>query len=111
MGDDTRKAVSGYRDAMTYVLQLTGPSSPDRPRMDASLLKSLHFMMVGHDLATNPGQWRPGAVWVRDGAGNPVYEAPDRDVVEPLIDEFITCVNNSPGATVITAAMAHRTSR
>ena len=105
--EDTRKAVSGYRDAITYVLQLTGPSSPDRPRMDASLLKSLHFIMVGHDLATNPGQWRPGAVWVRDGAGNPVYEAPDRDVVEPLIDEFITCVNDSPGATLITAAMAH----
>ena len=95
--DDTRRAVSGYRDAMTYVLQLTGPSSPDRPRMDASLLKSLHFIMVGHDLATHPGQWRPGAVWVRDGAGNPVYEAPDRDIVEPLIDEFITCVNDSPG--------------
>ena len=75
--------------------------------MDASLLKSLHFMMVGHDLSTNPGQWRPGAVWVHDGAGNPVYEAPDRDVVEPLIDELITCVNESPGTTVITAAMAH----
>ena len=105
--EDTRKAVSGYRDALTYVLQLTGPSSPDRPRMDASLLKSLHFMMVGHDLSTNPGHWRPGPVWVRDGAGNPVYEAPDRDVVEPLIDELIICVNDSPGATLITAAMAH----
>ena len=105
--EDTRRAVSGYRDAMTYVLQLTGPSSPDRPRMDASLIKSLHFMMVGHDLSTNPGRWRPGAVWVRDGAGNPVYAAPDRDVVEPLIDELITCVNDSPGPTLITAAMAH----
>ena len=105
--EDTRRAVSGYRDAMTYVLQLTGPSSPDRPRMDASLLKSLHFMMVGHDLTTHPGQWRPGAVRVRDGAGNPVYEAPDRDIVEPLIDEFITCVNDSPAPTLIGAAMAH----
>ena len=105
--EDTRRAVSGCRDAMTYVMQLTGHSSLDRPRMDASLLKSLHFMMVGHDLSTNPGHWRPGAVWVRDGAGNPVYEAPDRDVVEPLIDELITCVNDSPGATLITAAMAH----
>ena len=105
--EDTRRAVSGYRDAMTYVLQLTGPSSPDRPRMDASLLKSLHFMMVGHDLTTHPGQWRPGAVWVRDGAGNPVYEAPDRDIVEPLIEELIAFVNNSPAPTLIGAAMAH----
>ena len=105
--EDTRRAVSGYRDAMTYVLQLTGPSSPDRPRMDASLLKSLHFMMVGHDLTTHPGQWRPGAVWVRDGAGNPVYEAPDRDAVEPLIDELVACVNDRPAPTLIGAAMAH----
>ena len=105
--EDTRRAVSGYRDAMTYVLQLTGPSSPDRPRMDASLLKSLHFMMVGHDLTTHPGQWRPGAVRVRDGAGNPVYEAPDRDIVEPLIEELIAFVNNSPAPTLIGAAMAH----
>ena len=105
--EDTRRAVSGYRDAMTYVLQLTGPSSPDRPRMDASLLKSLHFMMVGHDLTTHPGQWRPGAVRVRDGAGNPVYEAPDRDIVEPLIEEVIAFVNNSPAPTLIGAAMAH----
>ena len=105
--EDTRRAVSGYRDAMTYVLQLTGPSNPDRPRMDTSLLKSLHFMMVGHDLSTNPGRWRPGAVWVRDGAGNPVHEAPDRDVVESLINELITCVNNSPVPELVAAAMAH----
>ena len=105
--EDTRSAISGYRDAMTYVLQLTGPSSPDRPRMDASLLKSLHFIMVGHDLSINPGRWRPGAVWVRDGAGNPVYETPDRGVVEPLIDELIASGNDSPGPALIAAAMAH----
>ena len=105
--EGTRKAVTGYRDAMTYVLQLTHPDRPDAPGMDASLLKSLHFIMVGHDLSTNPGQWRPGAVWVRDGAGNPVYEAPDRDVVEPLIDELIACVNDSAGPALVTAAMAH----
>ena len=105
--EDTRMAVSGYRDAMTYVMQLTGPSNPDRPTMDASLLKSLHFMMVGHDLSSNPGQWRPGAVWVRDGAGNPVYEAPDREVVEPLIDELIDYLNDADNPALIAAAMAH----
>ena len=105
--EDTRRAVSGYRDAMTYVLQLTGPSSPDEPRMDASLLKSLHFMMAGHDLTKHPGRWRPGAVWVHDGAGNLVYEAPDRDVVEPLIDELVASVNDSAAPALIAAAMAH----
>ncbi len=105
--EGTRMAVWGYRDAMTYVMQLTGLSNPDRPPMDASLLKSLHFMMVGHDLSTNPGQWRPGAVWVRDGTGSPVYDAPDRDVVEPLIDEFIAHVNASGDPAEVAAAMAH----
>ena len=111
--EETRMAVSGYRDAMTYVMQLTGPSNPDRPAMDASLLKSLHFMMVGHDLSTNPGQWRPGAVWVRDGTGSPVYEAPDCDVVEPLIDELIVYMSGMSGSdgsadpALVAAAMAH----
>ncbi len=105
--EETRRAVSGYRDAMTYVLQLTGSSSPDKPRMDTSLLKSLHFMMVSHDLTKHPGQWRPGAAWVQDSTGNPVYEAPDRDVVEPLLDELIVSVNDRPGPAVIAAAMAH----
>ena len=105
--EDTRLAVAGYRDAMTYVLQLTRPSSPDQPGMDISLLKSLHFMMVGHDLSANPGQWRSGAVWVRDGSGNPVYEAPDRDLVDPLIEELIADVNDRADAALIAAAMAH----
>ena len=107
VSEETRRAVSGYRDAMTYILQLTDPDRSDSPRMDTSLLKSLHFIMVGHDLSTNPGQWRPGAVWVRDGAGNPVYEAPDRHAVEPLIDELITSVNDQSDPALIAAAMAH----
>ena len=124
----TRMAVVGYRNAMTYVLQLTRPPRPvglrtdndhidrphpvepprpERPRMDASLLKALHFMMVGHDLSANPGQWRPGTVWVQDGAGNAVYEAPDRDVVEPLVDQLVAVVNEEPDPAVVAAAMAH----
>ena len=105
--EDTRMAVSGYRDAMTYVMRLTGPSRNEEPIMDASLLKSLHFMMAGHDLSTNPGQWRSGAVWVRDSTGNPVYEAPDRDDLETLINELIAQVNDRADPALVAAAMAH----
>lgn len=105
--EDTRMAVSGYRDAMTYIMLLTGPLRNEEPSMDVSLLKSLHFMMVGHDLSTNPGQWRSGAVWVRDGTGSPVYEAPDRDAVEALIDELIAQVNGHVYPALVAAAMAH----
>jgi len=104
---ETRRAVAGYRDAMTYILQLTDPDRSDSLRMDTSLLKSLHFIMVSHDLSANPGRWRPGAVWVHDGTGNPVYEGPDRESVEPLIDELITSVNDSPVSPLVAAAMAH----
>ena len=106
VSEETRRAVSGYRDAMTYILRLTDPDGSE-PRMDTSLLKSLHFIMVGHDLSANPGLWRPGAVWVRDGTGNPVYEAPDRDAVELLVDELIIHVNDSDCPALIAAAMAH----
>ena len=59
--EETRQAISGYRDAMTYVMQL----APTDPTIDASLIRSLHFMMMKYDLAKHPGQWRPGAVWVK----------------------------------------------
>ena len=46
----TRNAISGHRDAMTYVISL----APTAPTIDASLLKSLHVMMLKHDLDKAP---------------------------------------------------------
>jgi len=100
---ETRQAIGGYRDAMTYVMQL----APTSPTIDASLLRALHFMMIKHDLAKNPGQWRPGAVWVQNAFGDPVYEAPDRDVLESLIDELLAQVNSAASVPMIAGAMAH----
>lgn len=100
---ETASAISGYRDAMTYVLQ----RAPACPGIDASLLLSLHFMMVKHDLRANPGQWRPGAVWVQDPRGNVVYEAPDREAVETLLAELAEQANETGLPTSVTAAMAH----
>lgn len=100
---ETALAISGYRDAMTYVLQ----RAPTGPGIDASLLLSLHFMMVKHDLRANPGQWRPGAVWVQDPSGNVVYEAPGRESVETLIAELAAQSNDLEPPTTVTAAMAH----
>src|SRR5258707_1716260 len=56
-------AVTGYRTAMTFVLQLT--KDPNF-RYSEGFIRSLHFMMVQHDLTKNPGNWRPGPVYVRD---------------------------------------------
>lgn len=101
--EETRQAIAGYRDAMTYVLQLAG--SP--PKVDDSLLKALHFMMIKYDLSKHPGQWRPGAIWVEDLRGQIVYDAPARELVEPLMGELLDDINNAGGNAMVRAAMAH----
>jgi Fic family protein len=101
--EETRQAISGYRDAMTYVLQAAGDGRP----VDESLLKSLHFMMMKYDLSKHPGLWRPGAIWVEDETGATVYTAPERDLVEPLIGELLVDVATDDTPVLVQAAMAH----
>ena len=89
---------------MTYVLQFAG--SP--PKVDISLVKSLHFMMMKYDLSKHPGQWRPETIWVEDEVGTSVYTAPDRDLVETLMEELLDQVNTSKEDPMIkNSAMAH----
>ena len=103
VSDETRQAIAGYREAMTCVLQI----APGTPDINVSLLLSLHFMMMQYDFSKHPGRWRPGAVWVRDGNGDVVYEAPDRELVEPLVTEALAQLTQSDAPTPVTAAMAH----
>lgn len=132
VSEDTVGAVAGYRDAMTYALQLAAGVSPrDRFRdpsaqdaagpeqgnsapplpVDLSTLRSLHFMMIKHDLAHNPGQLRPGAIWVADADGESVYDAPERQAIEVLLGEFFEqCADlfaHDDVPTMVAAAMAH----
>lgn len=103
--EETRHAIEGYRDAMTYVLQLG--TAPPMPPLDESLVKSLHFMMLKYDLTRHPGQWRPGAVWVENQEGEVVYDAPPRDELEGLVSEVLANVNEGGGEPIVRAAMAH----
>ncbi len=104
--EETRRALAGYRDAMTYVLQLA-----DDPHVtfDESLLRSLHFMMMSYDLSKNPGRWRPGAVYVRNEAtGDVVYEGPDVELVPGLVSELVAAVDaHEETHALVRAAMAH----
>ncbi len=99
-------AVKGYRDAMTYILQLASDPSF---RYSEGFTRSLHFMMTGHDLAKNPGRWRPGPIYVRDEErGEIVYEGPSADAVPELMQELSDRLNEGDDAPVIVrAAMAH----
>jgi Fic family protein len=103
---ETWLALKGYRDAMTYVLQLA--SEPDF-RYSEQLLKSLHFMMASYDLKLRPGLWRAGAIYVRDETtGETVYERPDVDEVPALMAELVSALNDEPDVPpMIRAAMAH----
>jgi Fic family protein len=104
--EETLLALRGYRDAMTYVLQLA--SDPDFS-YSTQLLKSLHFMMTSYHLANRPGLWRSGAVYVRnDETGEMVYEGPDLDLVPGLVAELVETLNNDKAdAGLVNAGMAH----
>src|SRR5665213_356575 len=86
--DETRLALAGYRDAMTYVLQV---AQDPTAQVDEGLLKSLHFMMLKHRLEKSPGRWRPGEIFVvRESTGQRVYEGPPYDRVVDLVAATIT---------------------
>ena len=104
--EETRQAIAGYRDAMTYVLTLS-----DDPHFSYSegLLRGLHFMMLKYDISKGPGLWRQGVVYVySEPTGQVVYEGPPADLVPPLMAEVIgalQALEDGPG--LVRAAMAH----
>lgn len=105
-GTETRLALEGCRDAMTYVLQLV-QDSPVAVSLD--MIKSLHFMMTHYDLRNRPGRWRAGAIYVRnDEMGEIVYEGADVDAVPELMSELVAELNRAGHEpALIRAAMAH----
>lgn len=103
---ETQRALVGYREAMTYILQLAG--DPDFAYSE-QLLKSLHFMMTSYHLANEPGRWRPGQVFVRREAdGEIVHEGAPADAVPALMQELVQDLNaRRSEEPIVVAAMAH----
>jgi Fic family protein len=104
--EETRLALEGYRDAMTYVIQVAHDTEFG---YSAQLLKSLHFMMTKYSLDNRPGRWRAGTIYVRDErSGAVVYEGPDLDLVPGLIQELVEEMEVIDGSdSLVAAAMAH----
>jgi Fic family protein len=100
------KAVTGYRNAMSYVLQLA-----DDPyyQHNEGTLRGLHYMMIGYDLAKHPGRWRPGSIYVRrDPENEVVYEGPSVELVPGLMQELVSSLNARSTLPVMArAALAH----
>lgn len=102
---ETSLALQGYRDALTYVLQI---ADEDGLEVDEGLLRALHFMMIKYDLSKRPGRWRAGAIYVRrEPEGKIVYEGPDHSLVPDLIDELKQSLKQDGDPVVVRAAMAH----
>lgn len=103
--EETRLALSGYRDAMTYVLQVAQDPTAS---VDEGLLKSLHFMMLKYRLDKDPGRWRAGVIHVvRESTGERVYEGPPFDEVPKLIAGMISELEETDAPVLVRAAMAH----
>jgi len=102
---ETQLALAGYRDAMTYVLQV---SEDGDATLDEGLVKALHFMMLKHDLDKSPGRWRPGYIAVRnDEPGRIVYEGPQAERVPDLMAAMLADLESDDGPVLVRAAIAH----
>jgi Fic family protein len=105
--DEDWNAVHNYWDAMTYIIQLA-----DDPHFEYSeaLVRSLHFMMMRHDLTAMSGLYRPGGVFVwSTGERDVGYEGSDPNQVPPLLEELVVELNGDAGGSpaMVRAAMAH----
>lgn len=103
---ETWHAIRGYRNALTYICQAAQDSTFE---FSKQFLKSLHFMMLGHDLSKYPGQWRPGSIFVvNQRTGETVYDGPDVELVNKLIEELVLYLKTpTPEPSLVKAAMAH----
>ncbi len=98
--------IVAYRRVLTYVLQVaTEPGFV----IDEAVLRSMHFMLLEHDLSKTPGRYRTREILVRDEKrGVDVYEGPDGELVPDLMRALSRSLS-APGSDdpLVRAAMAH----
>jgi Fic family protein len=105
--DEDFASVRNYGDAMTYIVTLA-----DDPEFSHStdVIRSLHYMMMKHDLGARPGRWRSGPVYVwSTQSEQTVYDGPPSSEVVELTAELVHWLNG-PGSdmpALIRGAMAH----
>jgi Fic family protein len=99
--------IVGYRNALTYIQEL---AEDDDFILDEALLRSLHFMMLGHDLTKSPGRYRRGDIFVDDEErGIRVYEGPDQALIRRLMPELVQTLQqpDCDCPVFVRAALAH----
>lgn len=98
--------IRGYRQALGYVLAMAGD---EHFAIDTSALRSMHYMVLAHDLAKSPGQYRTHEVYVHDErTDETVYTGPEPDEVSGLMEELVRDLNDHREEDpLVQAAMAH----
>jgi len=108
LGADQRTfaEIRGYRQALGYVLAMAADEHFD---LDTSALRSMHYMMLAHDLAKSPGQYRRREIFVQDERTEQVvYAGPDAADVPGLMSELVDSLGRDDGVEpLVQAAMAH----
>lgn len=102
----TRLAIEGFQSAMNYILQRCRDQNF---KFSLDMILSVHFMITQSDLKSNPGNFRPGWIGVRNSqSGDLVHEGVNRDMLDALMNELIQYMNSPdmPHA-VIKGAMTH----
>jgi Fic family protein len=98
--------IIAYRRVLTYVLNVaTEPGFV----IDEAVLRSMHFMLLDHDLSKTPGRYRTKEIFVRDDKrGVNVYAGPDGDLVPRLMQSLSESLS-TPTADdpLVRGAMAH----
>ena len=104
--EQTFAEIRGYRQALGYVLQM---AADPHFAFDTSVLRSLHYMMLAHNLAKSPGQYRTGSIYVHDDRSDQrVYEGPDADLVPRLMEQLAESLrSDSSQDPLVRGAMAH----
>lgn len=104
--DETTWAeITGYRRVLTYVLNVaTEPGFV----VDENVLRSMHFMLLEHDLSKTPGRYRTTEIYVRDDErGTTEYIGPEPTLVPPLMRELAKQLVAQHDDPLVHAAMAH----
>mgnify|MGYP001168752685 CR=1 FL=1 len=98
--------ILAYRRVLTYVLNVaTEPGF----EINEAVLRSMHFMLLDHELSKTPGRYRTREIFVRDDRrGINVYEGPDGDLVPELMSALSeSLAQPSTDDPLVRGAMAH----
>ena len=97
--------IVAYRRVLTYVVTFGAEPGFE---IDESSIRSMHFMLLEHELSKSPGRYRTGPIYVQDEAsGRTVYEGPEPAAVPDLMRALAASLSSRDGEAMVRAAMAH----